>query len=79
MLKRYIVDIDQVANEGRAIPVHVALKRIANYIQVHFDPDFPEKEFVQWADSDTEKPLRHNKVLYYWEPNDVPLRDRKVS
>lgn len=77
MVKRYICDIDTIANEGRAIPMHVALKRIANYIQVHFDPTFPEKEFAKWADSDTEKPLRHNKVLYYWEPNDVPMRDRK--
>ncbi len=76
MLKRYIVDIDQVANEGRAIPAKVALKRIANYIQVHFDETFPAAEFIKWADSDSEKPLRHNKVLYYWEPNDVPLRDR---
>lgn len=77
MIKRFIIDIDQVANEGRAIRVHVALKRIANYIQVHYDPTFPERDFVRWADSDTDKPLRHNKVLYYWQPNDVPMRDRK--
>lgn len=71
MNKRFIADIDQVANEGRAIPMHVALKRIANYIQVHYDPTFPESKFVKWT-QDPEKPLRHNKVLYYWDKQDLP-------
>lgn len=77
MIKRFICDIDQVANEGRAIPMPVALKRIANYIQMHYDSTFPEKKFTKWADSSTEQPLRHNRVLYYWTETDVPARYKK--
>lgn len=77
MKKRFICDIDQTANEGRPIPMHVALKRVVNYIHVHYDDTFPHREFVKWADSDTEKPFRHNKVLYYWCREDVPKKARK--
>lgn len=77
MTRRFIREIDEAATDGELTPLEFALKKIINYIHVHYDDTFPENEFMKWANSSTEKPLRHNRVLYYWDKKDVPVRDRR--
>lgn len=67
MSKYFICDIDTEINEGRSIDTAVALRRVQAHIIKHIDPEFSIKEFVDWYDSDVDKPLVINKNRYYWD------------
>jgi hypothetical protein len=66
MTRRNICDIDQRVTQGRIVPARKAIKLVADYIIDNLDPTFPRQDFVNWADSASEKPFRWNKVIYYW-------------
>lgn len=61
-----ICELDKKLNQGRCLSAERALKRVEAYIIKTIDPTFPEKEFMDWVDSDSDKPFRWNKVCYYW-------------
>lgn len=66
MTSLYIAEIDQALNSGKSIEPYEALKEVATYIRQKVDSTFPEQEFINWADSDSEKPFRHNRRRYFW-------------
>lgn len=65
MLKINVCDID---SELHASPCSFsqAMKDVVAHIQEKYDPSFSEEAFMDWVDSDSEKPFRWNNRLYYW-------------
>lgn len=66
MTKYYLSSIDTKVNKT-IVGCDEALKNIKQYILQDIDPTFPESEFNKWVDSDSEKPFRWNRNLFYWD------------
>lgn len=71
MTKYFICNIDREANAGKNVSLDTALRNIINHIKEKIDPTFPDDQFERWVDSDSEKPFRWNKRLYFWDKNSV--------
>lgn len=67
MTRHYISEIDRKVNRGQEVGCNSALRRIQKYIVKHIDETFPPDEFMDWVNSDDEKPFRWNNRLYYWD------------
>lgn len=66
MTSLYVAEIDKAINGSKSLEPYEALKEVATYIRQKIDPTFPEQDFIAWADSDSEKPFRHNRKRYFW-------------
>lgn len=66
MTRYSIAKIEQEAN-ARSLPLEKALRKVATYIIKKIDKDFPVKEFLDWCDSDSEKPFRSHGNIYHWD------------
>lgn len=67
MNKLYVCDIDQEIHKNKLVDGQRALKEIAEYIIDEIDSTFPRQDFIDWANSDSERPFKHNRKIYYWE------------
>lgn len=66
-MKYYICQLDQQVNKGKNASLDTALRNVLKYIQKQIDDTFPEREFMDWVDSDSTKAFKWNRNRFYWE------------
>lgn len=64
-----ICQIDSEINAKKEISAEQSIKRIAKHIVKKIDNSFPEKQFDEWVNSDSEKPFKWKRNSYYWGNN----------
>lgn len=62
-----VCELDKKINAEKNISAEQSVKNIARHILKKIDETFPEKEFFEWVNSDSEKPFKHNRNSYYWK------------
>jgi len=66
MPKYNIASIDNKVNKDKPLDAESALKQVAKYIKKNIDPKFPCTDFLEWCDSDAERPFKIHGNTYHW-------------